>query len=362
MNIPFSKPVFDSDMEKAAIEALRNEFFVLGESVEKFEEMFADYIGVDYAVAVSSGTDALHLSLRALDIKPNAKIVTTPMSFIASANAIIHAGGEPVFVDISPTTWNIDLVNHSIPLDSQAVIPVHLYGRPCDMDVIKDIAERHKLKIIEDACQAHGAEFNGKKVGSIGDVGCFSFYPTKNMTVCGDGGMITTNNKKIARMVKKLRHSGRASKYEHDVIGYTARLNTVNCAIGIEQLKKLEGWNMKRRKNAEIYRKNLQNVDEIVLPSSGDGNIKSVYHLFVIQAENRDALMDYLKNNGVSCMIHYPIPIHLQPIYRKMYGYKEGDFPISEYHAKKCLSLPMFPDLSKEEIEYICEKIRRFYE
>lgn len=361
MNIPFYTPIFDEEMEKAAVKALKNDFFVLGESVKRFEEMFAEYIGVDYAVSVSSGTTALHLGLLALGIKPDSKVITTPMSFIATSNAIIHASSEPVFADINPVSWNINLNNFKNPHNSKAIIPVHLYGRPCDMDEIIDFADHHKLKIIEDACQAHGAEFGGKRIGSIGDVGCFSFYSTKNMTVCGDGGMVTTNSRNVAKMIEKLRNSGRVSQYEHDTIGYTARLNSVNCAIGIEQLKKLEGWNKKRRKNADIYRKNLRNVDGVALPAPDSYNMKSVYHLFVIHAEKREALISYMKNNGVSCMIHYPIPLHLQPIYKTMYGYKEGDFPVSEYHAKNCVSLPMSPGISKEEIEYICEKIKEFY-
>lgn len=358
MKIPPCKPVFDKDMEKAAINALRNEFFVLGESVFKFEEMFAKYCNTDYAVAVSSGTAALHLSLIALGIKNGDKILTTPMSFIATSNAVIHANATPVFSDIDET-WNIDPKKIRIN-GIKGIIPVHLYGRPCNMDEILETAEKNKIFVIEDACQAHGAEYKNRKIGSMGDIGCFSFYSTKNMTVCGDGGMVTTNNENVAEIIRKLRDCGRKSSYEHDVIGYTARLNTVNAAIGIEQLKKLDGWVKKRRENAEFYRRLLSNIEETTLPVP-EKNIKSVYHLFVIRAKRRNELKEFLKKEGITCGIHYQIPIHLQPIYRKLYGYKGGGFPESEKHAEECLSLPMFPDLKKNEIEYVCDRIKEFY-
>ncbi|PIV69155.1 MAG: hypothetical protein COS08_05290 [Euryarchaeota archaeon CG01_land_8_20_14_3_00_38_12] len=359
MKIPPCKPVFDKDMEKAAINALRNEFFVLGESVFKFEEEFAKYCNTDYAVAVSSGTAALHLSLIALGIKNGDKILTTPMSFIATSNAVIHANATPVFSDIDET-WNIDPKKIMMKEGVKCIIPVHLYGRPCNMDEILETAEKNKIFVIEDACQAHGAEYKNRKAGSIGDIGCFSFYSTKNMIVCGDGGMVTTNDKNVAEIIRKLRDCGRKSSYEHDVIGYTARLNTVNAAIGIEQLKKLDGWIKKRRENAEFYRRLLSNIEEITLPVP-EKDIKSVYHLFVIRAKRRDKLKEFLKKNEIFCGIHYQIPIHLQPIYRELYKYKGGEFPESEKHAEKCLSLPMFPDLKKNEIEYVCDRIKEFY-
>lgn len=359
MKIPLCKPVFDKDMERAAVNALRNEFFILGESVYKFEENFAKYCNTDYAVAVSSGTAALHLSLIALGIKNGDKILTTPMSFIATSNAVIHANATPVFSDIDET-WNIDPKKIRIKDGMKGIIPVHLYGRPCNMDEILEIAEKNKIFVIEDACQAHGADYKGRKVGGIGDVGCFSFYSTKDMTVGGDGGMVTTNNEKVAEIVRKLRHCGRKSSYEHDMIGYTARLNTVNAAIGIEQLKKLDNWIEKRRKNAELYRKLLSGVKEISLRIP-ENDKKDVHYVFVIRVKKRDELKEFLKKNGISCGIHYQIPIHLQPIYRELYGYTGGEFPESEKHAEECLSLPMFPDLKENEIRYVCDKIKEFY-
>lgn len=351
-NIHLSKPVFTEEMKEAAIAALQNEFFVLGESVYKFEGEFARYVGQKYAVSVNSGTFALASSLTALDIERGDKILTTPMSFIATANAIIHAGGIPVFSDIESDTGNIDptLGKNKIK-DIKGIIPVHLYGTPCDMDKIMEFKEEGVF-VIEDACQAHGAVYKGKKVGTIGDVGCFSFYSVKNITVGGDGGMVTTNNEEIAEKIRILRDCGRISKYEHDMIGYTARLNTVNAAIGRVQLKHLDEWNEKRRYAARIYQQNLP--EELLLRENGN----SVYHIFAIRSKRRDKIIQHLKENGIETGIHYPIPIHLQPIYKKLFGYKEGDNPISEQFSREIVSLPMFPEITKDEVKFVCENVK----
>jgi perosamine synthetase len=366
MKIPFCKQIFDRDMERAAIHALRNERFSLGESVYKFEEEFAKYCGADYAISVNSGTAALHLSLLSLGINRGDQIITTPTSFIATSNAIIHARAKPIFSDIDENTYNIDpkLISNKINELTKGIVPVDLYGNPCDMDLLIDVAKERDLFILEDACQAHGAVYKGKRLGGLADIDitCFSFYPTKNMTVGGDGGMVTTNDESVAESIKKLRNCGRAEWNIHDVIGYTARLNTVNAAIGRVQLKKLDEWNDKRRKNADIYRKFLSDIEEIVLPPGDENGKKPVYHLFTIKTERRDELKLWLEKNGIQCGIYYPSPIHLQPIYRQMYGYKEGDFPISERHAKQAMSLPIFPDLKEEEIKYVSEKIRKFFD
>jgi dTDP-4-amino-4,6-dideoxygalactose transaminase len=351
MKIQLSKPVFTEEMMNAAIDALQNEFFVLGESVYKLEEDFARYIGTKYAVSVNSGTSALSLSLIALGIKPGDKVLTTPMSFIATANAIIHANGIPIFSDIENDTGNIDLnLIEDIPEKTRGIIPVHLYGNPCNIDKVMELKEKG-LFIIEDACQAHGADYRGRKMGSIGDVGCFSFYSTKNMTVGGDGGMVVTNNEKIAEKIKILRDCGRISKYEHSIIGYTARLNTINAAIGRVQLRHLNEWNEKRRQVAKIYLKNLP--ENVLLRENGN----SVYHIFAIRSKKKDAIIQHLKNNGIETGTHYPIPIHLQPIYRELYGYKEGDYPIAERFSKEVISLPMFPEITKDQVTFICEKV-----
>lgn len=362
MKVPFCKPVFDNAMAQAAQRALTTEFFVGGDSVAKFEEAFAGYCGVDYAVAVSSGTHALQFAMLALGIGAGDKVITTPMTFIATANAVLHAGATPVFCDINDQC-GLDpaVLEDKLDEDVKGIMPVHLYGRPCEMDELMVVAEKHKLFVIEDACQAHGAEYKGRKAGSIGDVGCFSFYSTKNLTVCGDGGMVVTDDEHIAAHVRKLRNCGRKSQYEHDMLGYTSRLNTVNAAIGLEQLKYLDEWIAKRRRNAELYRRLLQDVPCIeLLPPERD--TKSVYHLFAIRSKRRDALKDFLAQNGIGCGTHYPVPVHLQPLYKELYVYKGGEFPRAESHANDVLTLPMFPCLKAEEIKYVCSKIEGYLE
>jgi perosamine synthetase len=362
--IPLANPTFDKEMEKAALNALRNERFVLGEDVYKFEEEFARYCRVKYAVSTSSGTDALHLSIIALGVGEQDRVVTTSFSFVATANVILHVGATPIFADINANTYNVDpdQIRRKITKHTKAIIPVHLYGYPSDMERIMEIAEDHEVRVLEDACQAHGAEYRGSKTGAIGDVGCFSFYPSKNMTVCGDGGMVTTNNEEVAEVIGKLRDCGRKAKYVHDVVGYTTRLNTVNAAIGRIQLKKLDGWNEKRRRNAALYDELLSDLDEVVLPPAGNSYVKPVHHLYVIRVKKRDELKKWLEDNGIQCGIHYPLPIHLQPIYRQLFKFKGGEYPQSERVSNTCLSIPMYPNLTTDEIRYISEKIHEFYD
>lgn len=351
IEIPLSKPVYTKEMEDAAITSLQNEFFVLGESVYKFEEEFAKYIGTKNAVAVNSGTSALSLSLIALGIQKRDQVCTTPMSFVATANAILHCNALPIFSDIESDSGNINPVLIKVrPESIKGIIPVHLYGNICKMEKLIELKEKGLL-VIEDACQAHGAEYKGKKAGSIGDIGCFSFYSTKNMTVGGDGGIVTTNNEEVANKIRILRDCGRISKYEHSMIGYTARLNTINAAIGRVQLKHLDEWNKKRRYAARIYRKNLP--EEVLLRENGN----SVYHLFAIRSKRRDDIIQHLKENGIGTGVHYPIPIHLQPIYKELFGYKEGDYPIAEQFSKEIVSLPMFPEITKNQVEFVSEKV-----
>lgn len=356
MTIPIMKPVMNKEMEEAAIDVLENEKLVLGESVYKFEKKFAEYIGTKYAVSTSSGTMALFLALNAAGIKKD-NVITTTMSFIATANAILHNNSNPVFCDINEKTGNID-VSKIMPKDAKAIIPVHLYGNVCDMDRIMELKENSKtdLVVIEDACQAHGATYNQKKAGSFGDAGCFSFYSTKNMTVGGDGGIVTTNNEEIANSIRKLTDCGRISRYEHDVIGYTARLNTVNAAIGLVQLKFLDLWNKKRRKIAEIYKENL--TPEIQL----DYNSGCVYYTYTIKLRNRDSVAKHLEKNGIQTGIYFPIPIHLQPVYKKLFNYEEGAFPAAERFSKEILSLPMFPEMKEDEARLVCEKVNEALE
>ncbi|MBC7108189.1 MAG: DegT/DnrJ/EryC1/StrS family aminotransferase [Methanomassiliicoccales archaeon] len=360
--IPLSRPVITDEMIDAAANALRNERLVLGESVYRFEEAFARYIGTDHAISVSSGTAALTLALLALNIK-NQEVITTPLSFIATANAVVHAGGIPRFADVSDQDFNINPIEipKRISEKTSTILPVHLFGYPCQMDEIHEIARSRELKIVEDAAQAHGAVFRGKKVGSIGDVGCFSFYSSKNMTVGGDGGMVTTNDDSLAKAIAKLRDCGRISRYLHDVFGFTARLNTINAAIGLVQLKYLDEWNEKRRTIAKYYAKQLEDLPQIRLPPMGTTDVHPVFHLFVIRCEKRDELAKYLESKGVECGIHYPVPIHLQPIYVETFGHAPGMFPVSEALSKNLLSLPMFPTLSFNDVRYVCQEIFNFY-
>lgn len=356
-------PVFNKGMLEAAVDALQNERFILGESVYKFEEEFARYCGVKHAVSTSSGTAALYLSLVAIGIKQGDEVITTPASFIATANAIMHAGATPVFADINMETYNMDpgRAEEKIGKNSRAIIPVHLYGYPVDMDQINEMAERHGLFVVEDACQAHGAMYKCRKVGSLGNVGCFSFYPSKCMTVAGDGGMVITNDGELAEIITKLRNCGRTSWNVHDLIGYTARLNTVNAAVGRVQLRYLDKWNEMRRKKAGLYNRLLSDINELVLPPSWNSDFKPVYHLYVIRTEYRDKLKSWLEKNGVACGLYYKFPIHLQPVYRELYGYRGGEYPKSEELCRTCLSMPMHPQLREDEIRYICKKIHEFF-
>jgi len=349
MKIPFFVQEFTNEMEEAAIDALRNESFVNGESISKFEEEFARYIGTKYAVSVNSGNSALQLSLMALDISADSKVATPSNSFIASANCIRMTNARPILTDIDPRDGEIDVSGITERLD--AIIPVHIYGNPCDFDSVKAFAEEQKIPIIEDACQAHGATYKNKKVGSLSDVGCFSFYPTKNMTVGGDGGMATTNNDEIANEIKSIRDNGRKTKNEFDKLGFTMRLNTVNAAIGRIQLKHLDKKNSRRREIALIYKENL--IEDCILPENKDG--KSVYHQIVLKHENRDKIREELTNNDIGSAIYYEKPIHMQPFYLE-YDYK---LPNTEKFAKEVLSLPSYPSLTNDQLLDICECVNK---
>ena len=349
MKIPFFVQEFTDEMEEAAIHALRNESFVGGESVTKFEEEFAKYIGTKYAVSVSSGNSALQISLMALEIGDKSKVITPTNSFIASANCIRMTNAEPILTDIDMKDGGIDLSNNKDNVN--AIIPVHIYGNPCNFDSVKLFAKDQNIPIIEDACQAHGAEFKGKKVGSLGDIGCFSFYPTKNMTVGGDGGMTTTDNEEIALKIKSIRDNGRKTKNEFDKLGFTMRLNTVNAAIGRVQLRHLNEKTSRRREIASIYRKNL--VQDCILPENKDG--KSVYHQIVIKHEKRNEIRQELTDNDIGSAIYYETPIHMQPIYQE-FGY---ELPNSEKFSKEIMSLPSYPQLTNEQALEICEHVNK---
>ncbi len=349
MKIPFFVQEFTDEMEEAAIHALRNESFVGGESVVKFEEEFAEYTGTKYAVSVSSGNGALQISLMALGIGESDEVITPTNSFIASANCIRMTNAKPILTDIDMNDGNIDLSNSKDKVN--AIIPVHIYGNPCNFDSIKSFADEQNIPIIEDACQAHGAEYKGKKVGSLGDVGCFSFYPTKNMTVGGDGGMTTTDNEETALKIKSIRDNGRKTKNEFDKMGFTMRLNTVNAAIGRVQLRHLDEKTARRREIVSIYRKNL--AQDCILPENKNG--KSVYHQIVLKHEKRDEIRKELTDNEIGSAIYYETPIHQQPIYQSY----RFELPNSEKFSKLILSLPSYPQLTNDQALEICEHINK---
>ena len=349
MKIPFFIQEFTDEMEEAAIHALRNESFVGGESVSKFEEEFARYTGTKYAASVSSGNGALQISLMALGIGKLHKVITPTNSFIASANCIRMTNAKPILTDIDMNDGGIDLSKSKN--DVNAIIPVHIYGNPCNFDSIKSFADDNNIPIIEDACQAHGAEYKGKKVGSLGDVGCFSFYPTKNMTVGGDGGMTTTDNEETVMKIKSIRDNGRKTKNEFDKLGFTMRLNTVNAAMGRVQLKHIDEKTARRREIVSIYRKNL--AQDCILPENKDG--KSVYHQIVIKHEKRDEIRKELTDSEIGSAIYYETPIHQQPIYQE-YGF---ELPNSEKFSKLILSLPSYPQLTNDQALEICEHVNK---
>ena len=354
------RPVVDEEMLQAALHSLQNEKLVMGESVFKFEEEFARYCGSRYAVSTGSGTAALQIALQSMQIGPNDEVMTTPFSFFATSNAVIHAGAQPRFADVEDNGFNLDpsKVEAKLTPKTRVIIPVHLYGQPARMNEFRDLVEGKGISIVEDACQAHGAEYEGRRVGSIGDTACFSFYTSKNMTVCGDGGMIVTNDEDVADAARSFRDCGRASKYTMSRIGYTSRLNTVNAAIGRVQLRKLDTWNKTRRRVADLYRKALEGAPGIMLPPAETPKETPVYHLFVVRSTRRDQLAAHLEKNGVEAAIHYPVPIHLQVPYRAEYGYSEGSFPMAEKLAGQVLSLPIHASITEEEVLTVCRLVR----
>ena len=347
------------EIDEAIQRVISNSSFILGEEVRAFEEEFASFCEARFAIGTSSGTSALHLALLACGVGLGDEVITTPHTFVATTEAISHAGARPVFVDIDPESYNINptKIEAAITDKAKAIIPVHLYGQPAEMDAIMEIADKHGLKVIEDAAQAHGAGYKGKRVGTIGNVGCFSFYPAKNLGAYGDGGMVVTNDEEIAEKVRLLRNHGRTEKYEHLIEGYGYRLDALQAAILKVKLKRLETWNAQRRKNAAIYREMLKGLD-LVLPHENSDS-RPVYHLFVVRTPRRNELREYLRLREIQTGIHYPIPLHLQPAYRHL-GYEPGDFPYSERAAQEVLSLPLYPELTKEGISQVVRAIREF--
>jgi len=354
------------EMDEKISGVLKSTAFILGPEVREFEKEFLAFCGTEHAVGVSSGTDALSLALLALDIGKGSEVITTPNTFIATAGAISHVGAQPVLVDVDPESYNIDssLVEGAITKRTKAIIPVHLYGQPSEMEAILQVAKRHNIKVVEDACQAHGAEYRGRRVGSFGDISAFSFYPGKNLGAYGDGGAVITDKGELADRIRLLRDHGSPKKYYHEIIGYNARLDEIQAAILRVKLRYLNEWNEKRQGNAMLYNeylKDLLDKGSVITPKEMSW-AKHVYHLYVIQVEDgiRDKLIEHLNARGIGAQIHYPIPIHLQKAYKHL-GYGEGSFPVAEKLAKRIISLPMFPELEHHEIEYIAQEIRAFF-
>ena len=348
------------ELDFAIQKMLNNADYILGEELKNFEREFAEFCGVKYCVGVASGTDALILSLKALGIQPGDEVITVPNSFVATALCVSTLGAKPVFVDINPDTYNIDIskIEEKITSRTKVIIPVHLYGQPADMDPIKKIAEKYNLRILEDACQAHGAKYRGIKVGGLGDIAAFSFFPGKNLGAYGDGGAIVTNNQEFAERALMYRMYGGKERDRYLIKGgVNSRLDAIQAAILRVKLKYLDGWNAARRKNAKLYSELLKESD-VVVPTTLD-YVEPVFHLYVIRNKKRDRLMEHLRYKQISVLVHYPVPIHLQPAYKEL-GYKKGDFPVTEAAAEEILSLPVFPELEEKEIEYVVSSIQEY--
>lgn len=364
MEVPFvdlkiQYQMIQDDVNSKLQDVMRRGDFVLGQDVNAFEGEFAAYCEVDYAVGVDSGYSALELILRAYDIGLEDEVITAANTFIATALAITNTGAKPVLVDVDPATFNLDptRLEAAITPATRAIMPVYLYGQTADMDPIMQIASQYGLRVIEDAAQAHGARYKGRRAGSLGDAAAFSFYPGKNLGAYGDGGAVVTDDAALAERVRMLRNLGMHVKYHHEIKGFNHRLDTMQAAVLRVKLGHLDNWNAARRQVARQYDDRLADLP-VVTPFTADW-AEHIYHLYVIRTENRDALQNYLKQAGIASGLHYPIPIHLQPAYQEL-DYQEGDFPITEQYAKEILSLPMYPELTSDAVDYVANTIKTY--
>ena len=324
--------------------------FVLGDEGAAFETEFSSYIGAKYGIGVNSGSDALFLALKALGIDENSEVITVSHTFVSTVDSIVRCGATPVFVDVEPDTYCINTakIEEKITQKTKAILPVHLYGHPVDLDEVLKIAKQYDLSVVEDACQAHGTEYKGKKVGSSGNAGCFSFYPVKNLGAYGDGGMVTTNDSSLAERIKLLRNYGQSRKYYHDFVGINSRLDELQAAILRVKLSRLDEWNEKRRRLAQLYKEILEQTD-VVLPSERP-YVKHVYHLFVIRLARRDNCQRFLQKRGIQTQIHYPIPVHKQKAYAAFQSTR--DLSTTQTICNEILSLPLYPSLNDDEVAY----------
>ena len=392
MNIPLIdlKAQYKSiseDLDRVTKEVLSSASYIMGKKVTEFEKEFAEYIGVKHAISVGNGTDALVIALKSLGIGAGDEVITTPFTFFATAETISAVGAIPVFVDVENDTFNIDpaKIEEKITKKTKAIIPVHIFGQSAKMDEINEIAKKHNLKVIEDACQAVGSKYKGKMIGNLGDVACFSFFPTKNLGCAGDGGMLVTDDDKVATIAKALRTHGSGEngqkaynllnniteevktvknaddtvynplKYYNYLIGYNTRLDAIQAAILSVKLTHIDNWNAKRREISKIYDEKLKDTD-LVTPFISEEN-EAVYHMYILQSENREAVLNKLKEKGVATGVYYPVPLHLQKVYKDL-GYKEGDMPVSEYLSHRTFAIPVYPELTEAEINYIIESIK----
>ena len=393
MNIPLIdlKAQYKSiseDLDRVTKEVLSSAGYIMGKNVTEFEKEFAEYIGVKHAISVGNGTDALVIALKSLGIGAGDEVITTPFTFFATAETISAVGAVPVFVDVEKDTFNIDSskIEEKITEKTKAIVPVHIFGQSAKMDEINAIAEKHNLKVIEDACQAIGGKYKGRNIGTLGDVACFSFFPTKNLGCAGDGGIIVTDNDDVATIARALRTHGSGEngqkaynllnnineeidtvqnaddtvynplKYYNYLIGYNTRLDAIQAAILRVKLPYIDEWNAKRREIAKIYDESLKDTD-LVTPFVDENNVP-VYHMYILQSEEREAILGKLKENGVATGVYYPVPLHLQKVYKNL-GYKEGDMPVAEYLSHRTFAIPVYPELTKEQVDYVIKSIKK---
>ncbi len=392
MNIPLIdlKAQYNSlaeELNKVTIDVLSSANYIMGKNVVEFEKEFAEFLGVKHAISVGNGTDSLVVALKSMGIGEGDEVITTPFTFFATAEAISAVGATPVFVDVNKQDFNIDVtkIEEKITYKTKAIMPVHIFGQCADMDAINEIARKHNLLVIEDACQAIGGRYKGRRIGTLGDVACFSFFPTKNLGCAGDGGMIVTNNDEIAIIARALRTHGSGEngqrafnllnnieenietaegandtvynplKYYNYLIGFNTRLDAVQAAILRVKLKEIDKWNSRRREIVNEYNEAFRELD-LVTPYC-NANVEHVYHMYILQSENREEALTKLKEKGVATGVYYPIPLHLQKVYKDL-GYKEGDMPVSEYLSHRTFAIPVYPELNEEQIKYIIDSIK----
>jgi dTDP-4-amino-4,6-dideoxygalactose transaminase len=349
-----------AEIDAAIARTIDNCSFCLGPDTVQFEKEFAKFCGAEYAIGFNSGTSALHVALMLLNVGPGDEVITTPYTFVATSWAISYVGATPVYVDVEDGTMNLDpkLVEKAITPKTKAVMPVHLYGQPFDIDPIREICRKHNLPLVEDSAQAHGAKYKGKTIGTFGEISCFSFYPGKNLGAAGEGGALVTNNPEFAKRAKSLREHGSTVRYYHDEVGFNYRMEGIQGAVLGVKLPHLKKWTAERQRVAKRYAELLKDLP-LQLPTEAS-YAESVWHLYVVRHPRRDELKAHLDANGVGCALHYPLPLHLQKCYASL-GHKAGDFPVSEKAASQCLSLPIYPELTEAQIQRVAEVVRSFF-